>query len=70
MRDSRALTDQIEGFDPPTEEQQELARRTVCSFAFDANDAGVILRMLGLHPLELEDEYSSMPVVLHPVALM
>lgn len=59
-RDPRSLTDECEFFDPPTESQQEAARKTVCSMAESAEDATLLLRMLGLHPNEPAD--SGLPV--------
>ena len=61
-RDPRSLTDECEFFDPPTELQQEAARKTVCGMAIDADDAAMLLRMLGLHPNEPVD--SGLPVSL------
>lgn len=61
-RDPKALTDECEYFDPPTEDQQEAARKTVCSMAIDGDDAAMLLRMLGLHPNEPVD--SGLPVSL------
>jgi hypothetical protein len=58
MRDSRSLTDLVEYFDPSTPKQIELARKTVCSMAKDANDADILLRMLGIHPKAVEVEYA------------
>ena len=54
-RDPRSLTDECEFFDPPTEDQQAAARKTVCGMAIDSEDAAMLLRMLGLHPNEPVD---------------
>lgn len=59
-RDPRSLTDECEYFDPPSESQQEAARKTVCGMATDPEDAAMLLRMLGLHPNEPAD--SGLPV--------
>lgn len=61
-RDPHCLTDECEYFDPPTELQQIAARKTVCSQAENAEDAAMLLRMLGLHPNEPVD--SGLPVSL------
>ena len=65
-RDPRSLTDECEYFDPPSESQQEAARKTVCAFATDGEDAAMLLRMLGLHPTEPAD--SGMPVSLESLS--
>ena len=58
-RDSKAITDLCEGFNPLTEEQQAKARLVVCANAIDVDDAIKLLMILGLHP-DQEDEASSL----------
>lgn len=60
--DYSAMTDLVEHFDPPSEVQRELARRTVAAFAKgdtlaeQAEDAAELMRALGIHPSQPADE--------------
>jgi hypothetical protein len=54
-RDSKNLTDAVEYFDPPTEDQRAKARLTVCGLAKDADDARELMLVLGIHPSQDED---------------
>lgn len=62
MRDSRTMIDQVEFFEPPTESQRELARRTVAAGAVGDThaervaDAELLLQMLGLHPSQDDED--------------
>lgn len=59
--DYSAMTDVCEHFDPPTDVQKELARRTVCRFARGdtvgarAADAKELMLALGIHPSQPDD---------------
>jgi hypothetical protein len=54
-RDSKNLTDAVEYFDPPSQEQKQKARMTVCCFAENADDATELMMALGIHPNQDED---------------
>lgn len=47
--DHRCLTDEVEYFDPLTEDQKAKARRTIAGNAIDVDDAIEIMMMLGVH---------------------
>ena len=65
MRDSKALTDQVEYFTPPNELEKEKARKAVCSNAIDSQDADTLLRMLGLHPSEPVEDLIPVSMISH-----
>jgi hypothetical protein len=49
-RDSKAMTDLCEYYDPLTDEQIRLARRLVAGNADSVEDAVDLMMMLGIHP--------------------
>lgn len=55
-RDARALTDQVEHFDPLSFDQVQKARLTVCANAIDSIDATELMMMLGIHPSQPQDD--------------
>ncbi len=58
MVDYTSYTDQVEFFDEPSNEVKLTAQRVVCghSSVVDAEDAAELLKILGLHPEQLEVE--------------
>ena len=54
-RDSKNLTDAVEYFDPLSEDQKAKARKTVCHFSDNAEDAAELMWALGIHPNQNED---------------
>ena len=61
MIDHEAMCDEIGNFDALARDQVHLARRTVCHFAHDADDATLLMKMLGLHPSQEEETCSPLP---------
>ena len=64
-RDSKNLTDAVEYFDPLSQEQKEKARLTVCGLAENAEDATELMKMLGIHPSQ-DDEDNLAPTTSIP----
>jgi hypothetical protein len=54
-RDTKALTDECEFFDEPTDDMKRAALRTLCGHAKDASEASEFALMLGVHPSQLND---------------
>lgn len=54
-RDTRALTDEVEHFDEPTNEMKRAARRIVAANANDPDECVTFLKMCGLHPTQWKD---------------
>lgn len=54
-RDTRALTDEVEHFDEPTNDMKRAARRVVAANAADAKECALFLDMCGLHPSQWND---------------
>lgn len=55
MYDNEARTNQVEGFDPVTDNQRQLARLQCCAHASNHQEASELMKMLGIFPGE-EDE--------------
>ena len=70
IRDSRALTDQVDFFDELTDDQKARARRTVCANAVGyttaemADDAAELMLMLGIHPHVEADTFLTGPNIM------
>lgn len=62
VRDSRVLTDEVEFFDPLSEEQKDAMRKLICAHADgddiseQAADALMLMMMLGVFPGQDEEE--------------
>lgn len=62
VRDSRVLTDEVEFFDPLSEEQKEAMRRLIGANAVGDNlpeqaaDALTLMMMLGVHPSQIDED--------------
>lgn len=58
MRDSKNFTAVCDNAEEPTDDQKSAARLTVCANAADADDATMLLQMLGLYPGQTSEGFT------------
>lgn len=54
-RDTRALTDEVEWFDEPTDDMKRAARKIIAGRSDNADEAAEFMRMCGVHPSQWKD---------------
>lgn len=60
MRDSKNFTAVCDNAEEPSDDQKLAARLTVCANAENAEDAEMLLKMLGLYPGQSTEGFSPM----------
>lgn len=60
MRDSKNFTAVCDNAEEPSDDQKAAARKTVCANAENAEDAAILLKMLGLYPGQESEGFATL----------